>query len=210
MKLLSINVGQPRTVETARGPILTSIYKEPVVGARQVVGHNIEGDRQSDLTAHGGPSKAVYAYAWDHYAHWGEVLNEPSLQFGSFGENLTVEGLCEDELCIGDQLDVGTVRLRVTQPRMPCAKLALRFGRSDMVKLFWRSGLSGIYFAVEREGLIAAGDELQIAFRHPLRVSVADVVRLYKQEREDNDLFERVMAAPVSGSWKQEIQERRG
>ncbi len=208
MKLASLNVGQPRVVEMPRGNVLTSIFKEPVEGRRRVVPHNIEGDRQSDLKVHGGPSKAVYAYALEHYAYWQDELHEPALSLGSFGENLTVEGLLETEIFIGDILQAGTAKLRVTQPRMPCFKLALRFDRPDMVKRFWQSGRSGIYFAVEESGELSAGDEILVLHRHPLQVSVDDVVRLYKRESQDQALFERVMAAPVSGSWKEEITER--
>jgi MOSC domain-containing protein YiiM len=208
MKLVSVNVGQPRVVETARGDILTSIFKEPVDGRRRIVPHNVEGDRQSDLTVHGGPEKAVYAYAHEHYKYWAGVLPETSLPLGAFGENLTVEGLVESGIHVGDLLEVGTARLRVTQPRMPCVKLAIRFGRADMVKLFWKSNRSGIYFSVERPGEAGAGDEVRVLETHPLKVSIAGVLSLYKGESGDRELWERFMASPLSGSWKEDIRER--
>ena len=209
MKLVSINVGQPREVETARGPVLTAIYKQPVTGRVHVAGHNIQGDRQADLSVHGGPSKAIYGYALDHYAYWGAVLPEMTLTYGNFGENLTVEGLTEDKVHIGDRWRAGTALLRVTQPRMPCAKLALRFQRSDMVKLFWKSNRSGVYFAIEEEGDMEAGEDMALVEAHPLAVTLAEVLQVYKGESDEPDLFRRVMEAPVAGSWKQHIQEMR-
>ncbi len=208
MRVLSVNVGQPREVETPRGIVLTSIFKEPVAGRIAVRGNSLVGDRQSDLTAHGGPNKAIYSYAFEHYAHWTATLQR-ELAPGSFGENLTTQGLLETNVRIGDRYRIGSALLRVTQPRMPCAKLALRFALPTMVKLFWKSGLSGIYFSVEEEGDIAAGDAIQLLESDPLGVTIADVVRVYKGEDERADLLERVLAAPLRGSWKQGIMERR-
>ncbi len=208
MKLVSLNLGVPRIVETPRGGILTSIFKEPVAGRRMVAPHNIEGDKQADLTVHGGPHKAVYGYSWDHYPYWRNELNEPDLLVGAFGENLTIEGLSEENLHIGDVVEIGTARLRVTQPRMPCYKLALRFDRPDMVKRFWKSRLSGFYFAIETPGELGAGDALHIVETHPLNVSIADVVRMYQGDSNDEDLYQRVIASPLRGSWRQGIQER--
>jgi len=208
MKLVSVNVGQPRIVETPRGQILTSIFKEPVEGRRKVVQHNVEGDRQADLTVHGGPKKAVYAYPLEHYSYWADQLPQHPLPFGVFGENLTIGGLLESEIHIGDLVEIGTARLRVTQPRMPCAKLAIRFERSDMVRLFWKSGRSGLYFAVEEAGVIGAGDDVRIVELDSSKVSVADVISLYTGESADTELFERFMAAPIGGKWKEGIRER--
>jgi MOSC domain-containing protein YiiM len=208
MKLVSLNVGLPRIVETPRGGVLTAIFKEPVEGRRRVIHYNVEGDRQADLTVHGGPKKAVYAYAFEHYSSWASELPEHTLTLGMFGENLTIQGLLESEIHIGDLIEIGSARLRVTQPRMPCAKLALRFDRSDMVKKFWISGRSGVYFSVEQPGEVGAGDEVRLVELDPLRVSVADVVGLFKGERNDAELFDRFMAAPIDGGWKQGIRDR--
>jgi MOSC domain-containing protein YiiM len=208
MRLSAVSVGQPRVIQTPRGDVLTSIFKEPVQGRRKVVQHNVEGDRQADLSVHGGPKKAIYAYAADHYSYWAKNLPHIAVNFGMFGENLTVEGLLETAIHIGDLVEIGTARLRVTQPRMPCFKLALRFDRPDMVKLFWKSGLSGVYFSVEQEGVIEAGDELRTVEQHASKVSVADVVTLYKGESSDADLYARFMAAPIAGSWKEGVRER--
>lgn len=208
MKLVSLNVGAPRIVETPRGGILTSIFKEPVEGRRAAAPHNIEGDKQADLTVHGGPYKAVYGYSWDHYRYWRNELNDADLGAGAFGENLTVEGLSEEDLHVGDLVEIGTARLRVTQPRMPCYKLALRFDRADMVKRFWKSRMSGFYFSIETPGELGAGDELRVVEVHPLSVSIADVVRMYQGESKDKDLYRRIVASPLRGSWRQGIQER--
>src|SRR5947209_313307 len=188
MRLLSLNVAQPSVVKTPRGNVLTSIFKQPVEGRRRIVPHNVEGDRQADLTVHGGPRKAVYAYAHEHYNYWAEQLPTVALPFGAFGENLTVEGLTESNIHIGDLVGIGTTKLRVTQPRMPCGKLNLRFDRPDMVKKFWHSGRSGVYFSVEQSGDVGPNDEVQILEAHTLKVSIADVIRLYKGESEDQEL----------------------
>jgi MOSC domain-containing protein YiiM len=208
MRVVSVNVGQPREVETARGVVLTSIFKAPVRGPVAVRGNNLAGDRQSDLTVHGGPEKAIYAYASEHYVYWSRKLQRELIS-GNFGENLTTEGLLERNVRIGDRYRVGGALLRVTQPRMPCYKLALRFDLPVMVNLFWKSGFSGIYFGVVEEGEIAAGDSIELVESEPASVTIAEVMRVYKGEDHDRDLTERVLAAPLSGSWKREILERR-
>ncbi len=207
MKLISLNVGLPQAIETPRGTVMTAIFKQPVEGRVAVRRYNIAGDKQADLSVHGGPAKAVYAYSAGHYPYWKAALPDSPLSYGNFGENLTVDGLSEDDIHIGDRFRVGTVLLQVTQPRMPCFKLALRFGRPDMVKLFWKSNRSGIYFSIEEEGELAAGDEVTRQAVHPLRVTVGDVVALYKGEKSDPDLFRRALEAPLASSWKQGIQE---
>ncbi len=209
MRVVSVNVGAPRQVPARNGSVLTSIYKVPVHGRVALRGYNLEGDRQSDLRVHGGPYKAVYLYASEHYSYWAEQLSGTDLPFGVFGENLTTEGLREDTVHIGDRFRIGSAILQIAQPRMPCFKLALRFNRSDMVKRFWNSGRSGIYLSVVQEGELGCGDVIQQVAADPQQVSVADVVRLYKGETTDDDLFERVLRTPLYGSWKQEIQVRR-
>jgi MOSC domain-containing protein YiiM len=208
MKLAALSIGQPRTVETPRGDVLTSIFKTPVQGPRKVVRHNVDGDRQSDLTVHGGPQKAVYAYAAEHYSFWHHALPESEIGFGAFGENLTVEGLLESAVHIGDLVEIGSARLRVTEPRMPCFKLALRFDRPDMVKLFWKSGRSGVYFSVEQEGIIEAGDEMRILEHDAGQVSVADVLNLYQGKSRDAGLYARFLATAIPEGWKEGVQER--
>lgn len=188
--------------------VLSSIFKSPVEGRLPVRGHNIEGDRQADLRVHGGPYKAVYLYPSEHYAFWSAQLGLAELPLGAFGENLTTVGFTENDVGIGDRFRVGTAVLQVTQPRMPCFKLALRFGRSDMVKRFWQSGRAGIYFSIVQEGDLAKGDSLEKIEDGPEQVTVADVVRIYKGEEWSNDLRERVLRSPLRGSWKRDIESR--
>ncbi|HXE15363.1 MAG TPA: MOSC domain-containing protein [Bryobacteraceae bacterium] len=207
-RILSVNVGQPRQVEVGNSLVLTSIFKSPVEGRLAVRPHNIEGDRQSDLTVHGGPNKAVYCYPHEHYEYWRQQLPNMDLPYAVFGENLTTEGFTEDIVYIGDRFRVGSAMLQVTQPRMPCFKLAIRFGRADMVKLFWNSGRPGIYFSIVEEGDLAAGDEIERVAEGRERVSVGDVVRLYRGDETNPDILARALRSPLSGSWKEELQER--
>lgn len=209
-RVVSVNVGEPREVVTRNSTVLTSIFKTPVQTRISLHRHNLEGDRQSDLRVHGGPYKAVYAYSSEHYGYWAAELPGMDLPFGVFGENLTTAGLTEDVVYIGDEFRIGTAIVRVTQPRMPCFKLALRFGRSDIVKRFWNSGYAGVYFGVVEEGELAAGDEIVKtgAVADEDRVTIADVVKLYKGETYDAQLLERVLRSPLYGGWKEDIRER--
>lgn len=207
-RILSVNVGQPRQVEVGNSLVLTSIFKSPVEGRVAVRPHNIEGDRQSDLTVHGGPSKAIYCYPREHYEYWRQQLPGMNLPYAVFGENLTTEGFTEDAVFIGDRFRAGSAILQVTQPRMPCFKLAIRFGRADMVKLFWNSGRPGIYFSIVEDGDLAAGDTIERVSKGREAVSVGDIVRLYRREETDPELLARALRSPLSGSWKEELQER--
>jgi MOSC domain-containing protein YiiM len=208
MQVVSVNIGLPRPVETPAGIVLTSIFKSPVSGRVAVRRHNLEGDRQSDLSVHGGPNKAVYAYSSEHYPYWTQQLPDTDLVLGNFGENLTITGLTEERAHIGDHYRIGSSILRVTQPRMPCFKLAIRFERADMIKRFWKSGRSGIYFSIVEEGELGSGDEIELVEEHPARVAVADVVKVFKYEITDPEIYARVMEAPIAGSWKEDIRER--
>ncbi len=208
MRVLSVSVGVPRQAPNGHGTVLTSIFKQPVRGRVAVRRHNLEGDRQSDLTVHGGPYKAVYCYPAEHYEFWKAELPGMELPYPMFGENLTTEGMSEELACIGDQFRFGSAVLQVTQPRMPCFKLGIRFGRSDIVKRFWRSGRSGIYFSVVEEGDVGAGDAIERTFRVEDGISVADVVRLYRGDAKSPDLLGRALRAPLFGGWKDGLRER--
>jgi MOSC domain-containing protein YiiM len=210
MKVVSVNVGTPKPALFRDGTILTSIFKSPVEGRVAVRRHNIDGDKQADLTVHGGPYKAVYGYPQEHYRYWKEQLPGIELVPGMFGENLTTEGVTEDEVYIGDQFRVGSAVLQVTQPRMPCFKLAIRFGRPDMVKRFWQSRRSGIYFSVVQEGDVAAGDPIERISHAADGISVADVVALYRGDEKSPELLERALRAPLHGGWKEQLREYRG
>lgn len=204
----SVNVGMPRSVEYGGRAVLTSIFKEPVTGRRRVANYNIEGDRQSDLRVHGGPYKAVYVYPEEHYDYWRTELKMDKLEPGAFGENLTTRGLLETDVRIGDRFRIGSAVFQVTQPRMPCFKLQIRFGRNDMVKRFWHSGFSGIYFSIVSEGDLGSGDAIERVADGPEEISVSDVVRLYKGEEWSGELRQRVLRAPLYGSWKRDIEAR--
>ena len=174
--VISVNVGLPREVQSRGRIVRTSIWKAPRGGRVQVGRLNLEGDQQSDLSVHGGADKAIYVYPSEHYAFWREELPEMDLSWGAFGENLTTEGLLEPEVMIGDRIAIGSAEFEVTQPRLPCFKLAIRFGRDDMIKRFFRSGRTGFYLAVIREGDVAAGDRIQFTRREPHGPSISEVV----------------------------------
>jgi MOSC domain-containing protein YiiM len=179
MKLVSVNVGLPREVAWNDRIVTTGIFKEPVSGTIRVDKLNLEGDRQADLTVHGGEYKAVYVYPAEHYDYWRGELPEMDLPWGMFGENLTVTGLSEDYVNIGDQLRIGSALFTVTQPRMPCYKLGIKFGRDDMPKRFLKSGRTGFYLSVSQEGEVAAGDGIQRVNVDPAEITVSDITRLY-------------------------------
>ena len=194
MHIVSVNVGAPRAVDSRGGSVSTAIFKESVVGRVGVRRLNLDGDRQADLTVHGGADKAVYAYPAEHYTYWQAELGR-ELPWASFGENLTVEGLpLESELCIGDRIRAGTAELAVTQPRLPCFKLGIRFGDQHMVKRFLAAGRTGYYLRVLTEGEVEAGDELALLARHPAGVPVSEITRVYAHDRGDTEAVRRLLA----------------
>ena len=172
VELLSVNVARPRTVPLRGRTVSTAIFKEPVLFRVRVGRLNVEGDRQADLRVHGGPDQAVYAYDLSGYEHWRRELSR-DLPFGQFGENLTVSGLPETEVSIGDVYRVGGALLQVTRPRVPCAKLAMRMERPDFGKAFLASGRTGFYLRVLEEGEIGAGDPIERTAANPQHVTVA-------------------------------------
>lgn len=211
MRLVSVNVGLPREIEWRGEIVRTSIFKEPVEGEVRVRRLNVEGDRQSDLTVHGGRDKAVYVYPSEHYPFWRAELGRPDLSWGSFGENLTTEGLLEDSIHIGDRLRIGTAEFMVTQPRMPCFKLAMRFDRPDMPKRFLGSGRTGFYLSVAREGSIVAEDAATLLARDERAVTVVDITRLYREHGADPALLSRAAEHPaLPGSWREHFRKRLG
>jgi MOSC domain-containing protein YiiM len=177
MKVLSVNVGLPRLVEYHGEPVSTGIYKETVSGSVRVNEFNLEGDAQADLRVHGGYSKAVYVYPSEHYEFWRGEFPEMDLPFGMFGENLTTEGLLENDVNVGDRFRIGTAEFVITQPRVPCFKLGIRFGRGDVIKRFAKSGRSGFYLAIEKTGNLGAGDVIKFISRESDQKSIAEIVR---------------------------------
>jgi len=197
MKIISLNVGLPRSVPYMDGEVTTSIFKSAVPGPLMLRRLNLDGDFQSDLQVHGGKNKALYAYASEHYEYWRDQLPEVDFTWGNFGENLTTEGLREQDACIGDVYRIGAAIVRVTQPRLPCYKLGIRFGRADMVKRFLASGRSGIYFYVVEEGLVNVGDAIEKISAVPNGISIWDVNKAYAHTSENIDLARRIVDAQI-------------
>jgi MOSC domain-containing protein YiiM len=209
MKLLSVNVGLPREIEWKGKMVRTSIFKASVQGRVRVAQPNLEGDRQSDLSVHGGIDKAVYAYPSEHYPFWRQELPGIDLPSGAFGENFTTKGLLEETVRIGDHLRVGSAEFVITQPRMPCFKLGIRFNRPDIVKRFLQSGRSGFYFAVLKEGEVAAGDSIEFLKRDEHGVMVADIVNLYRRDATNQDLLRPVSELPsLPKGWRDYFRTR--
>jgi MOSC domain-containing protein YiiM len=189
--------------------VSTAIFKEPVSGPVQLHQFNLEGDQQADLSVHGGPTKVVYAYPCEHYAYWRTELPDVELDWGMFGENLTTEGLDEESVHIGDVFQLGTARLVVTEPRMPCFKLTIRFEREDMAQRFLLSQRSGFYFGVEQEGTVEAGDRFKLLGSDPQGLKVADVVRLRTTDRDNTELLSKAIAtAALPEGWKGSFRRR--
>ena len=209
MNVVSVNVGLPREVDWRGTKILTSIWKSPVTGSVKVALLNLDGDQQSDLTVHGGVDKAVYVYPSEHYEYWRAELPGFELPWGAFGENLTTTGLFEDQVQIGDRLRIGSAEFVVTQPRMPCFKLGIRFGRADMVKRFMKSERSGFYLAVTREGQVTAGDAIEYLSHDEHGVRVRDIVALYGSDADNQEMLRRVTDLPaLPESWRDYFRKR--
>jgi MOSC domain-containing protein YiiM len=212
MKIVSLNVGVPREVEWHGRIVTTGIFKEPVKGRVALRKLDLDGDRQADLEVHGGEYKAVYCYPVEHYTYWKKELPGRELPMGMFGENFTTEGIAEDTVHLGDRFSVGTAEVVVTQPRLPCYKLGIRFGADDMVKRFLMSGRGGFYLAVTREGQVGVGDEISVISRDENAVQVMEITRLYVTKRfalEDVDSLKRAMrVAALPQDWKHYFGER--
>ncbi len=209
MKLISVNVGLPRVVMSNGDPVSTGIFKEPVAGRVMLRTLNLDGDRQADLSVHGGSSKAVYVYPSEHYDYWKHELPEMELSWGMFGENFTTTGLFESELNIGDKFHVGSAVVMVTQPRLPCYKLGLRFGRSDMIKRFLGSERTGFYFAVLQEGEVGVGDQIELSEGSKRSVRVSDITQLYTREKHNIGLLRRAIEVEaLPESWRSYFQNR--
>jgi len=211
MKLISLNVGLPRLTSYKGQSINTGIFKQPVDGTVQLRTLNLDGDRQADLAVHGGPFKAVYAYPSEHYEFWRKELPGATLPWGMFGENFTTEGLLESELHIGDRLQIGTALITVRQPRVPCYKLAAKFQRNDILARFLRSGRSGFYFSVEREGTVIAGDAFQPLTQEPQGITIAEMNRLFSDDRYNRELLDKAIATPaLPEDWREYLAKRAG
>jgi MOSC domain-containing protein YiiM len=209
MKIISVNVGRPRLVVSNGQPVSTGIYKTPVAGRVMLRELNLDGDRQADLNVHGGPTKAAYAYPAEHYDYWRAELPGTELPWGMFGENFTTEGLEESKVNIGDRFRIGDAQVTVTEPRMPCYKLGIKFGRSDIIRKFLASGRTGFYFSVQREGEVEAGDSIDLIARDENNVTVADITRLYAREKGDIETLRRAVALEaLPGSWRDHFRRQ--
>jgi len=209
MRVLSVNVALPREVTRDGQAVTTAIFKQPVNGRVPLRRLNLDGDRQADLTVHGGPNKAVYVYPSEHYAYWATKLPDRPLGWGMLGENLTTEGLLETAVHVGDRFRVGTAEVVVTQPRMPCYKLGIKLGRPEMVERFLASRRSGFYLAVLREGEVGAGDSIELLARDPNEVAIPDVVRIYVQDRDDVDTLQRVLQVEaLPDNWRERFRQQ--
>jgi len=212
MKLVSLNVGLPRDVLWHGRTVTTAIYKRPVEGRVRLRTLNLDGDRQADLTVHGGAHKAVYCYPIAHYEYWKKELPGRDLPLAIFGENFTTDGLLENSVHLGDRFLVGSAEVVVTQPRLPCYKLGVRFDSDDMVKRFLASGRSGFYLAVTREGEVGADDEIKPLARDPNAVPVSEITRLYIAKRFSHEdvasLRRALLVSALPASWKDYFRDR--
>jgi MOSC domain-containing protein YiiM len=212
MNLVSVNTGLPRDVTWHGRVVTTGIFKHPVEGRVALRRLNLDGDRQADLTVHGGEHKAVYCYPVEHYAYWQRELAGTDVTIAMFGENFTTDGLMEDDTHIGDEFAIGSATVVVTQPRLPCYKLGVRFQSDLMVKRFLASGRTGFYLAVVREGTVGAGDEISIVARDPQAVPVSEITRLYASKtynESDAASVERALkVAALPDSWKDHLRDR--
>jgi len=209
MKLVSVNVGLPRLLKWRGATFETGIFKHPVSGRIQLRQTNLDGDRQADLTVHGGVDKAVYGYPAEHYPYWQKELPEVELPWGAFGENFTTSGLLESDACVGDRYQIGSAVVVITTPRLPCFKLAAKFDRDDMIQRFLHSGRSGYYFSVAHEGEAAAGDEFRLMTRLDPALTIAEMADLYTSASPDLEVLERALRVPsLSPGWRERFQAR--
>jgi MOSC domain-containing protein YiiM len=212
LQIVSLNTGLPREVTWHGAVVTTGIFKQPVDGRVALRKLNLDGDRQADLTVHGGEFKAVYCYPLEHYDYWKRELPGRDLPMAMFGENFTIDGLLENSVYLGDRFSVGSAEVVVTQPRLPCYKLGIRFQSDDMVKRFLASGRTGFYVAVTREGEVGAGDTIEALVRDPNAVPVSEITRLYIAKRYEpadvTSVRRALRVAALPESWKAYFRDR--
>jgi MOSC domain-containing protein YiiM len=209
MQLISVNVGPPKWVQFDGRKFLTGIFKAPVSGTVSITLTQVQGDGQADLKAHGGVDKAVYLYPIEHYDFWRKELDEEIEELGSFGENFTVRGMLENEVCIGDTFKIGTTIVQVTQPRTPCYKLAARFNRPDLPARFLQSLKSGFYLRVLQAGHVTPTDSFTLCERDPKPVTVCEASRIYHFQRDDRTAVENVLTnRSLSAEWRAVLQKQ--
>lgn len=192
MEVVSVNVGIPKEIEFEGKKIITSIYKDPVSTKVKLEKLNLYGDKQADLSVHGGPFKAIYSYPIEHYKYWEKKYPNKIFSIGFFGENLTTKGLLECEVNVGDRFKIGSARIVATQPRLPCYKLGARSGTMNIIKQFLDSEKTGIYFKVLKSGFVEPGNQIELINKDPNNVTVQDIVRLHRN-KSNMDMMERAM-----------------
>ena len=208
MKLLSVNVSQPKEVSYNGKRIKTGIFKEPVSGRTMMRQLNLDGDGQGDPTVHGGIHKAVYIYTIEHYDYWKRELVRDDLTYGQFGENLTVEGLLEETVHIGDVFRVGEALVEVSQPRVPCFKLGIKMGNARIVKPFLASERVGFYVRVLEEGEVGAGDAIERTKVGEGQMTVKEIVHLRHFDNINVAAAEKAASLPaLTPSWRDSFEE---
>lgn len=211
MQVVSVNVGLPRLVQWRGDVVKTGIFKEAVPGVRPLRRFNLEGDGQADPTVHGGKDKAVYAYPSEHYDFWRVEWPRGDYPWGIFGENLSTTGLLEEHVCVGDEFRVGTARLVVTQPRMPCFKLGIRFGDPQIINRFLESRRPGIYFGIVEEGAVGPGDRIELVSSDPRRLNLIELLELILDPTASKAQLERALSIPaLADDWRLEFTKRLG
>ena len=209
MKLLSVNVSLPKEITSKGKTVRTGIFKEPVQGRVRVNKLNLEGDGQADLIGHGGEFRAVYVYSFDNYAHWARELGRTDFTFGQFGENLTVEGMLDHDVHVGDIFRIGTALFEVTQPRVPCFKLGIRMGMPQFPKMFFASGRPGFYLRVLEEGEVGAGDVIDRVKTDPERMTVREINHLlYFGQKNLEEAKKALRIKALSPGWRESFEER--
>jgi MOSC domain-containing protein YiiM len=204
VKLISLNVARPQLITYKGETISTGIFKKPVSGTVMLRTLNLDGDRQADLSVHGGPFKAVYGYPSEHYKYWQHELPGQDLPWGAFGENFSTEGLSEDDLHVGDRFRIGGAILMVRQLRMPCYKLVAKFKRNDMIDRFLHSSRSGFYFSVEQEGEVREGNAIELLSQNPDGITITEMNRIVAHDRYNRELLQKAVATPeLPESWRE-------
>jgi len=208
MRLLSVNVSQPIAVEIGEQRYHTGIYKSAVAGRLWLGRAQLAGDGQADMENHGGPNRALYCYPHEHYAYWSGELGRDDFEYGQFGENLTTQGLLENRVCVGDAFRVGEAIIQVTQPRVPCYKLANKLGIPDFAKTFLQANRSGFYARVLEEGSLGAGDVILPVQKDPVGMTVAEVNAALYLDKGDRAAAERALQIEaLSPGWKRSFQK---
>ncbi len=209
MKLLSINISEPKKIIFNGKELITSIYKTPVNKEVEVGQLGIEGDRQADLQVHGGYDKAVYAYSHTHYSHWSDIMKKSFGEFGLVGENLTIDNFDENDVFIGDEYQIGTTLLQISQPRIPCYKIGIKMNSREFPKLFSQSGLLGSYMRVKETGSINIGDSVELSKRDDSSMSIFEISQLLFVDLKNIEGMKRAIGLKyLSEEIKEKFRER--